>query len=240
MTAPVAATKRDEIKDFSPSWLRRGTAGALLYSFGVVLDALLESATAGVKSRFPGYYSEDSLVTISRERRIRRGLFETSETFAGRLAGWLDAHQTRGGPYAMLRQLHAFFAPNNFPIELVYYSGRRFSLAEDGTITRDEVAGDAPSWPPDAEATQWARWWLFYYVPGVVVDDGTWDESGEWDDGGVWDSGLTVQEVADYRVIPTEWNAKHTLGRVVLLSDGMTIEDWLAGDPGTAEIWIGS
>ncbi len=231
---------RDFLRDISPIWLKFGIGLRLLYAIGVHLDLLIEMATTAIKHRLPGLYSFDALPYIGRERRIRRGLFESDSSYADRLTQWRQKHRRRGNPYGLLDQLFSFFAPNNFEIELVYYSGRRFTLDENGLITRDEVEGDAPSWPPDATATQWARWWLFYHVPSAVLDDGTWDDPGEWDDGGVWDSGLTAQEVSDLRLIPTEWNTKHALGRLVLLSPGVTIEDWLGGDTGTAEIWIGS
>jgi hypothetical protein len=180
--------------------------------------------------RFPGYYSVESLPVIGRERRIRRGRIETHEVYATRLRRWLDDHRRRGGPYALLAQLHAHFAPDNFPIALVYRNGRRFAMKADGTVTRDVIA-----WEPDHEPAKWARWWLIYQWPEELLDDGHWGDPGTWGDGGVWGSSLSPQQVTDLRLVPKEWNAAHCFGRLILVEGG---ELWgfpsgTWGDPGT-------
>lgn len=217
-------TFRDSMLLRAPSWLRRGFAGKLLYVLGCIIDALVDWTTAAVRIRFPGVYSPESLGLIGRERRISRGLFESDETYAARLTLWLDAHATRGGPYAMLEQLHAFFAPNNFRIDLVYRTGRRFILAADGTITRDDIP-----WNADLQPDRWARWWLFYHFPTPIASDGTWNSPGTWDDGGVWDSSLTISEAANYRIVPRDWNGAHTTGAVVVIAPNCGLWDYPPG-----------
>lgn len=220
MMTTTLRTFRDAILQVAPPWLQRGTAARVLYSFGVHLDGLLDAVTAGVKMRFPNYYSAETLPIIGRERGIRRGLYETNAVYASRLTRWLDDHRRRGGPYALLAQLFAHYAPHNFPIELVYYSGRRFSMDATGAVVRDDI-----DWVPDANAAKWARWWLFYRWPDPIETDGLWSDPGVFDDGGVWDSNLSPDDVADLRVVPTEWNAAHAMGRVVLLSPDL-LEFW--------------
>jgi len=225
VTTPLAQpqtelrTFRDAIRNISPPWLQVGTAQAILYAIGAQLDALGDALRAGVKVRFPGYYSTESLPLIGRERRIRRGRFETEATYATRLIPWLDHHRRRGGPYAMLAQLHAYYAPNNFGIELRYASGRNYTMEpSDGSIVRDDI-----TWTPPGDAAQWARWWLYYQWPDPIGDDGIWSDPGTWDDGGVWDSDLAPSDVRDIRLIPREWNAAHAIGRIVLESPLDTI-----------------
>jgi hypothetical protein len=234
---------REGILRIVPDWLRGENGAAFLYSIGLQLDGLTDALVAGVQLRFPGRYSEESLPLLGRQRRIRRGPDETSEAYATRLNRWLDDHKFRGGPYALLEQLRAFWG-DTFDAELVYYSGRRFSMAVGGSISRDDI-----EWTFDANAAKWARWWLFIHWPESIAGDGAWDDPGTWDDGGVWDSTLTVQDVANLRSVPAEWNAQHAIGEVVLLSDGLELWDYpqgtwdepggIWGETGPAQLAIG-
>lgn len=205
-------TYRDRIRQISPPWLQNGLAEKILYALGLHVDGFGDALVAGVKLRFPGFYSDESLPYIGRERRIRRGRTESNANYAVRLTRWLVDHQRRGGPYALLAQLHAHYAPNNFPIELVYQSGRRYSMNIDGQVTRDDIV-----WFPDAQTTKWARWWLFYLT----------DQFGT----------PTAAEVEDLKLIPREWNAAHCFGYVVLFPSGGELIDYPPGhlidEPGT-------
>lgn len=211
-------TFRDAIREISPWWLRGPIGGGVLYAIAAQLDALTDGLRAGIKVRFPGLYSMESLPLIGRERRIRRGRFEGEAKYAGRLIPWLDHHRRRGGPYAMLAQLFAHYAPSNFEIELRYASGRRYEMDTSGTVLRGDIV-----WTPPGSSAQWARWWLIYQWPDVISDDGIWSDPGTWNDGGVWDCDLPAAEVRDIRMIPREWNAAHAIGRVTLESPGITI-----------------
>lgn len=210
-------TFRDRIRQISPPWLQNGLAQKILYSFGVHVDAFGDGLVAGVKLRFPGLYTNETLPHIGRERRIRRGRAEADANYASRLTRWLVDHQRRGGPYALLAQLYAHYAPNNFPIELVYRSGRRYSMDVNGVVTRDDII-----WSPDANPTQWARWWLFYLT----------DQFGT----------PTAEEIEDIKLIPREWNAAHCLGYVVLFPAGGELIDFpdghLIDEPGTIDTTV--
>lgn len=231
-------TFRDAIRSLVPWWASREDtlSGKLLYAVAVQLDALVDVHVAAIKSRFPGLYTNETLPLLGRQRRIRRGPLEADAVFATRLRRWWDDHKRRGGPYALLEQVRAYWTPLAFQIDLLYFSGRRFQAPADGSaITRDDI-----SWEPDNVPAKWARWWLVFFWPEVVGSDGTWADAGTWDDGGVWDSDLTVEEVANIRAVPTEWNAKHCFGRVVLLSDGAELWDYPSGtwdEPGG--VWGG-
>jgi hypothetical protein len=224
VTSPLAEpqtalrTYRDTIREISPWWLRGRVLGSVLYAIAAQLDVLQDATIAGVKLRFPGAYSYESLPLLGRDRRIRRGRFEADETYASRLLPWLDDHQRRGGPYALLAQLHAHYAPHNFGIELRYVTGRNFVMALDGTVTRGDV-----TWTPPGNPAQWARWWLIYQWPDPVDDDGLWGDPGIWGDGGVWGSNLSPAEVRDIRLVPREWNAAHAIGRITLVSPLKTV-----------------
>jgi hypothetical protein len=228
MTEPLT-TFRDVLRRISPPWLQRGIAEKILYAFGVHVDAFADALVAGVKMRFPGVYSAESLPLLGRERRIARGQNEPDATYAVRLTRWLTDHRRRGGPYALLSQLFGFWAAASFAIELIYVSGRRYSLDTSGNVTRDDISWSGP------DDAHWAQWWLFYHWPTLVPDDGTWGDPGDWGDGGVWGSGLTGDEVAEIKLVPVAWNAAHPFGTIVLLHDpdsllwGYPIRTWGSG-----------
>ena len=199
-------TFRDQIRKRSPPWLQIGTAEKYLYTLGLHLDALGDALVAGVKSRFPGLYSFETLPYLARERRLVRGPNEADEGFAARLCRWLPDHQVRGGAYALLGQLHTYYAPSNFPIDLVYANGRRFHLATDGTITRSY-----DPWSPDGDVAKWARWWLFY-------------NTDQWAS-----VAPTQSEIDALRLVPRAWNSAHALGTIVLFPTGAQLWNYPPG-----------
>jgi hypothetical protein len=222
----TVATFRDTLRRVSPPWLQHELAGKVQYALGVHVDALGDALVLAVKQRFPGYAGMQSLPNVGRERRISRGRNEADAAYAARLRRWLTDHRRRGGPYALLAQLHAHFAAAPFSIELRYRSGRRYRMDVAGAIVRDE----AP-WSPDARPEQWARWWLFYTLPTAAPDHGAWNDAArKWGDASsVWDFEITPTEVTDYRLVPREWNAAHCTGSVVL--SYADAETWNADGP---------
>jgi len=194
----IILTFRDAIWRASPPWLKTGTAQRILYSIAVQIDAAGDAITAGVKLRFPGVYTFESLPLIGRERRIRRGRAEADENYSARLLRWLEDHKTRGGPYALLTQLYYHYAPDNFPIVLLYRSGGQFTLAVDGTITYVEI-GTLP-------AAQWSQWHLLYFTDTLPVS--------------------TPADLADLAVVPREWIAAHCLAEVIVMPTGAELWDY--------------
>lgn len=213
--APIV-TFRDTLRAICPPWLQGGIAEKLLYSMAVQLDSMGDALVAGVKIRFPNVYTDESLALLGVERRIRRGQVEDAATYTPRLQRWLTDHQRRGGPYAMLEQVYAHYKPNNFPIVLLYRSGRRFQMDVSGNITRDTV----PTLPNAA----WAKWTMVYFsdaftiadAPDVALVPREWiaahcigdvvilPTGGElwdyplghvWDEPGVWDTAIPPVQV---------------------------------------------
>jgi hypothetical protein len=198
----TSQTLRDYGYKYAPQWLSKGNAQKLLWSIRLQLDGLTDRCIAGVKMRFPGLYSFESLSTIGRDRRIRRGRNETDLVYAGRLLRWLTDHRTRGGAYAMLAQLHAYFAAAPFPIHLLYKSGVRFVMDVDGTITKDFV-------PPAQPQARWARWTLFYFTNEYPTPDD-----------------VTPDDAHELTLIPKEWIAAHVIGKLNLMPDGAELWDY--------------
>jgi hypothetical protein len=212
MVDPDDLTYRDTIRTIAPKWLRNGTIGKVLYAIGAHLDAFADAAIAAARKAMPEDTSEDAASLIAEDRRMVRGPNETWESFQPRLRSWRQAHQRRGGPYALLEQLHAT-TNGAFSIDLYYYGTDHsaYGMAADGTIGR-------------STATLLGRgnghWLLVYAWPTPLVEDGLWSDPGEWDDGGVWDSDLTPTEVADLRRVPSAWNAAHAIGHLQLFHSG--------------------
>jgi hypothetical protein len=227
----TAITFRDSLRKLSPRWLQGPVGQSILYSMGLHMDALADACVEAVKLRYPGAAPSEALAYIGRDRRMSRGRIESDAVYESRLRGWLDAHRFRGGPYAMLAQIFAHYSPAAFPVQLVYRSGKRYSMDAQGVVTTDTVPFVVDDMPQ-----KWARFWLFFQWPAPLASDGLWADAGTWGDGGVWDSSLSVLDAEDTRLIPREWSSAHTIGEIVLLAGSRELWDYPAGawdDPGT-------
>jgi len=228
-TAPPARMRfENATKAVAPPWLQRSIGGRFLGAIGKVVDDLVDRTALGVKARFPGLTdASDGLAYIGRDRLIRRGPNESDATYARRLRLWLDSHRTRGGPYALLEQLRAYWLDTlTVPIDVVYHDGTRRSIAADGTITRDSI-----SWNPDG-SNHWARIWIFFNLDDLHVLDVTADmitDDGDTlvtDDGdtliAVLGEGTVTDEIAEeFALVPRGWSAAHVEQiHVVLLYPG--------------------
>lgn len=205
---PTIVTFRDRMRElWSPPWLATGNNERFMYALAVHVDLMADVITAAVASRFPGVYSYESLPVIGRERRIARGPYEPDATYADRLTRWLDDHRRRGNAYTLLAQIHAYYRPNNFAVELIYRSGRHFHMSPSGQIVR----WLEPSFHPDARPEQYARWWLFYTTNDYEIAD---------------DGSLSAADVADIVHVPREWNAAHAIGTIIVMRPGAELWNW--------------
>lgn len=227
----------------SPPWLQRLVGERFLSALGAPIDAAYERARESIKQRFPLVVDDSSLAMVGRERRIRRGPAEDATTYARRLRTWWDAHRTRGGPYALLHQLDAFFEDwLNVRMDVVYYSGTRRWIDENSVVTRDAVTWDADG------TGKWARFWVVFYVPAtipgadrfLVTDDGDFLVTDDGDfimaDSTIAVEAITPAEEAIFRAIPREWSAAH-IDRieVVLLWDDRRLWNYPQPVPTWAE-----
>ena len=215
-----------------PPWLQRVVGAPVMRGLADPLDVLVERSVAAVKARFPNATDEATLARIGRERRIRQGLGESAATYAARILPWLDAHRTRGGAYALLHQLDAYFQDwLNVRMDVVDYQGNRHwidaaAVVADSVITRDTI-----TWGGDATG-KWARFWLFFYLPAdtipspisgayLVTDDGTFrvTDTGASlvTDGELTASALSSDEIEMFTCIAREWSAAHVDQILVVL-----------------------
>jgi hypothetical protein len=195
-------------------------AARIMEALGEQIDTHRERLTVGVVKRFPGVPDDDpeALALIGQERRIRRGPGEPAATYAPRLRAWWDDHRTRGGPYALLRQLFLFWRHTINPqIDVVYHSGTRRSVDADGVITRDAI-----TWSADGTSL-WSQIWIFFHLvdglPGNILVDEFGNELVDEEGNVLVDEGgsLSPAQEEEFRVIPREWSAAHILRTTIVL-----------------------
>lgn len=193
-----------------PKWLHNGNIGRVVYAIGLHLDALGDSCVAAVRKQAPEADSEDASALIQANRNIIRGREETWAGYCARVKTWRQAHRIRGGPYALLRQINAYWL-GAFAVELRYSGVDRtqFQMSPEGEIAR-LIGSYAPPTPG------WAQWLLIYYWPTAIPGPAAWGDAITWGEGAVWGSGLTPTEVADLRRVPAQWGNAHTRGRLRL------------------------
>jgi hypothetical protein len=214
------------ITRLTPPWLQRSVGGRVMRGIASVVDEHVDRLSGGVRIRFPGFdpldIDPDALALTGRERRILRGPGETAATYASRLRTWWDAHRLRGGPYALLEQLRAFFAAT-YPVrmDVVAQSGTRYWMDEDGVITRDSIV-----WEGDGTG-KWARIWVFFYLTALPASlithagDVLVTHAGDTLIGEALGGGEVSDEFAAlFTAIPREWSAAHIDKTTVVLLAG--------------------
>lgn len=201
-----------------PPWWRRLYGAPIVRGLMGPVDEMKTDTADSIKLRFPMSDSDPAALALTgAERRILRGPHEDSDTYAARLQVWLDSHRTRGGPYALAAQLWLFWrASLNVPFEIVYWSGRRYSVDQDGNVTRDDIDWNDPNGSTHEEIGPfWSEFWIIFHLNGLPA---TWiDDSGLTfiTDGGeeiifdIVDGSFTADDEADFASVPREWSTAH-------------------------------
>jgi hypothetical protein len=217
-------TSRDEILRDAPKWLRGPVGEKLLYSFGVVQDAITEMLLQSVRARFPtrgALDTTDALRYLGRDRRLPQYPDESDEDYADRLVPWIDTHKGRGGSIALLEQLRVRYAAAPFPIELIRpESGKRYTLPTDGSPITVDTVDPAPS-PTD----HWCTWLLAFHWP-VPLAHKTWGGPWAWGDGTIWGFDVPTSFTEELLQVPADWNAAHPIGYLAILDDTNAATFW--------------
>jgi hypothetical protein len=197
-----------------PSWLKSGDGERLLYSLGLMMDAMAERFRLSYEADLPEYAPEDALAYMGRDRRIRRGINEPADAYAARLIRFLDDHRTQGNPFALMDQLYAYLQTPGVVLRTVDARGNWFSRAADGTRT---FVLDSGNWEWDTvAASSWSRFWVIIYSDtGPWTIAATWGAAalwgtGKWGAGATWGTSATVDQVAAVRSIIKEWKPAGT------------------------------
>jgi hypothetical protein len=116
-----------------PSWLSTGDGEKVLFSLGMIADAIIEHGRRSLVARFPTYVGATGLKMLGEERGILQGRGEAKAGFARRLREWrgLRGHLVRGNAYAMLRQIWQYF--DGIKCQELDTGGNVYTIDVDGT-----------------------------------------------------------------------------------------------------------
>lgn len=209
---------RHLIARIAPPRLTRKWGERFLYSFGLVLDVVVDWGLQGMRARFPDKGPEDALPYLGRDRKIVRGFQEPAALYRPRLRRWRIDHRKRGNPIALLEQLAGYMS--GFPVRIatVTHRGTWFVRQPDGTV---DIYSKAGNWDWDAalDVEGWSRFWVVIYP----LATGIWTQSPPWGDvdlfggawgapgfTGTWGSSATAEQVESIRSIIREWKAGGT------------------------------
>ena len=105
-----------------PWWWTGPNRGRVLWSVGLTLDMAAQWCQLGVLERFPLVCSEEALSWIGRDRGIRRGYAESSESYRRRLTRWRQAWARAGSAWGVLEQVQSYFLPETPIVRYVKHS----------------------------------------------------------------------------------------------------------------------
>ncbi len=222
------ASIREMMLATAPPWLQDEEGARLLFTLGTMLDGTFEWTRIGIQARFPSYLSAEVLTQIGRDRVLFRGAFESDETYADRLRGWLDAWLFAGNPFTILEQLRAYLSPHEFVMRIVNNGGSWYTLEADGSRTY-QIAN--ANWDWDAQSTYWSRFWVIMYPPTDL-----WDRLPDVGDPTLWggaigNPGYTIgstalpQQVADVRsIVNTFKDAKSRHMHTIVCFDSLLFD----------------
>ncbi len=247
-----AVNFRENRQNMGPSWLVHDGADAELagYVLELLRDAFVERLRQGLLARLPQNdrtgqttAADDALAAMGRDRRIVRGINESSQTYAQRLVRWLDDWRTAGNPFALMAQLAGYcglatgpgVAPGTRPsFRTVDVRGNWFSRAADGTLS---VSLKQANWDWDGSPTALANWSRFWVI---IYPNGLWSTGPRWGDAGInwgqpnnrtWGSTATTDEVASVKGIVADWKpAGTTCVNIILAFDNSSFNPFSSVD----------
>lgn len=211
-------TFRDLRKFLGPSWLVSGDGALLGYALDATKDAFVNRLFNGLLARFPQQdptgtpAADDALAAMGRDRRIKRGLFDTSAQYAVRLLRWLQDWRIAGNPYALMGQLAAYLGPT-VSLRTVDARGNWYSRDASGNLSVVRQAGNW-DWSGSAawDVARWSRFWAIIYPGGLWAPGPKWGDAGAtWGQPGrTWGTTATSDEVASVRSIIGDWKPAGT------------------------------
>ena len=213
------STFRTIAKFLAPSWLTTGDAELVNYSLDLMRDAFVERVRLGLLTRFPQngpngeLAPDDALVQQGHDRRVVRGINESSASYALRLIQWLDDRITQGNPYTLLKKLSEYCGPGAW-FRTVDARGNWYTRDVNGVNT---FLQNEQNWDWDgtsAITSRWSRFWVIIYPPASLwVPNNDWgDASGpDWgDEVNTWGSTATADQVNTIQSIVSEWKPAGT------------------------------
>jgi hypothetical protein len=203
---------RDSIIAISPPFLREegGTAEAIQYATGTMLDGIAEWMGHAVKSGMPGIGTNDALYLVGKDMGIDRGPTETDDHYIERLRNAIASHRVQGSPVELLKQLSAWFYPStDTPLRLVTNNSVWHEINLTTLVVTKTVATANWQWDAYVASRYWCGWVIIDSSVGPWTAD-IWDLVGLWGDGGTWGSDATVAQVKQIQSWVEKWKPAHT------------------------------
>lgn len=211
-------------KFLGPSWLVRDEESELVgYSLDIVKDAFVRRLELGHYARLPQQdptgetvAPPDALAAMGRDRRVVRGIGESSQSYAVRLRRWLDDRKQCGSPFALMKKLAEFCGP--LPsFRTVDARGNWFSRDANGV---ESYLLNQGNWNWDNRPLnelgkpRWSRFWVIVYPNGLWMPyPNNWgDTSGQsWgESSNTWGSTATHDQIDTLRGIVQDWKPAGT------------------------------
>lgn len=193
-----------------PRFTTKGEAGLLWYSMDIVSDACLDALYRGMLARFPEYAEEDALVELAKDRRVVRGIGESTASWAARCKRWLDDARHRGSPFMLMQKLSEYIGAGS-SFRIVDVAGNWWSRSAAGVETKLLAQGNW-NWDSTVSASNWSRFWVIIY-PGTrfTVTTQIWGDGSVWGDKTkCWGVSGTPDQHQTIRDIVADWKPNGT------------------------------
>lgn len=235
---------RDQLLMNAPRWLRSTNAYMMLFAIGTQIDAMADAGFQALKCRYPGLIDPvHTLPKLGRDRRLRRGLFESSDSYARRLTNWLEVNRKRGLGFLLCEQLRVIFEPYDVGAWVIHNrgtdatpaeSGRKIGIASNGDYEDEDV-----DWYWD-DTEDLSRFWVVLSLPATLLElDGYWGDAGGWGDGGYWavegDSSSYIQTAWS---LVSEFTPAHSrLANMIVVPEVELTNFWASPPDGAWDRW---
>jgi hypothetical protein len=208
-------TFRSIRKFLVPRWLSEGEGELVGYALDAMKDAFLERLRLGHLARFPQNgpngetAPEDALTAMGRDRRVIRGINETSVAYAARLTQWLVERRTAGNAFTLLRQLAAYTGPG---FSFRTYDARGNCYSRD--VNGNETAVLQGTWNWDGATARWSRFWVVIYPSALwSISTATWGDAAtpDWNpNAGQWGVDIPREHIRSVQAIVADWKPAGT------------------------------
>lgn len=209
----------------TPAWLRTGDGELIGYALDLMRDAMAEAWRLGLLIRFPQQDPtgtpgpEDAISAMGRDRRVQRGINETTTAYAARLKNWLVYRRTCGGAFSLLRQI-VFYCGTGTACKTVDVRGNWFQIDANGVETYSLNTANW-NWDDYVGTRRWGRFFVIVY-PGSLWNTTThdWGDADlDWDDDDLaWGSTITPNQATTLRSIVNDYKPAGTRCQGIILA----------------------
>lgn len=223
----------------APRWLTEGDGGLIGYTLDLMKDAFVERLRLGHLARYPQQdpfgtpAPDDALTEMGRDRRVVKGLNESSAAYAVRLKRWLDDRRKAGTARMLLRKLAEYTGPGP-SWRVVDVRGNWYS--RDGAGVESQSL-QQNNWFWDIDSERWSRFWVVCYPNGLWSSEPLpWGDPTDtpWGANPTTDmlgATATQEQVAALKHIVRDWKPDGTRCVNIILAFDPTSFDPTAPEP---------